>query len=177
MEHAMFAQNPKSLARMAGGLVCLVGLVVLLGWALDLAPLKSVFPGLITMKANTAVNMALCGTALALVSKRAAGATLRWVVATLALAAIVLAALTMGEYLFEWNLGIDQFLFKDEIESAGTFPPGRMSPATAFCFIITVIGLWTESQQFFPPTAASGFVRPRHHADDSGRNGNPGSDL
>src|ERR1700678_4047762 len=116
----MFVPPPKLLARMAGILVCIVGLVVLMGWALDIALLKTVFPGLVTMKANTAVGMVLCGTALALLSGKRCGLTFRFAAAAMALAVVVLAALTLGEYLFAWNVGIDQFLFRDEIITTGT---------------------------------------------------------
>jgi PAS domain S-box-containing protein len=45
-------------------LVVALGMSVLIGWAFDIAALKSVFPGLATMKANTALGMVLCGVAL-----------------------------------------------------------------------------------------------------------------
>jgi PAS domain S-box-containing protein len=143
----MFPPPPKLFARLAGSFVCLLGLVVLMGWALDIAPCKSVFPGLATMKANTAVGLALCGSALALLSGERRWTTRRLTTSTIALAVVILGALTLGEYFFGWNVGIDQFLFRDEIKTIGISQPGRMSPATAFCFILTGIALWTASRQ------------------------------
>jgi len=45
-------------------LVMAIGVTVLIGWAFDIAALKTVFPGLVTMKANTALGMVVCGVAL-----------------------------------------------------------------------------------------------------------------
>ncbi len=120
---------------------------MLLGWAFDIALLKSVFPGLVTMKANTAIGMALGGLALALLSRENIDRPLRLCTAALAVMVITLGAFTLAEYFFGWNLRIDELLFRDAIESAGTSQPGRMSPSTAFCFILVGIALWVASQR------------------------------
>jgi PAS domain S-box-containing protein len=52
------------LALHLGLLAAALGASVLLGWTFDIAALKSVFPGLATMKAPTALGMVLCGVAL-----------------------------------------------------------------------------------------------------------------
>ncbi|WP_185964094.1 PAS domain-containing protein [Flavobacterium gawalongense] len=54
---------------------------------------------------------------------------------------ILIGLLTLGEYLFEINFGIDEFLFKEETRATATSDPGRMSPITAFCFILSGISL------------------------------------
>jgi hypothetical protein len=41
-----------------------VGIVVLIGWWLDIPALKSIFPGLVSMKANTAFAFLLVGMSL-----------------------------------------------------------------------------------------------------------------
>jgi PAS domain S-box-containing protein len=120
-----------------------------LGWALDLPALKSVFQGLATMKANTATGMVLGGTGLALLSRVKAGTPHRFCAAALAMVLAALGALTLGEYFFGWNLGIDELLFRDATQSSVTSRAGRMSPSTAFCFVLAGSALWAASQQIF----------------------------
>jgi protein-S-isoprenylcysteine O-methyltransferase Ste14 len=73
------ATNPRiveklqGFARAASITVVLVGCLVFIGWILDIGILKSVLPGLVTMKANTALCFILAGAALWLL--RTAGET------------------------------------------------------------------------------------------------------
>jgi PAS domain S-box-containing protein len=141
--------------------VVAIGITVLIGWAFHIAVLKSVFPGLVTMKANTATGLLLCGLPLAILSREKVGPSLRFCIAVLAGMAIALGSLTLGEYFFGWNLGIDELLFRDAIESVGTSQPGRMSPSTAFCFVMTGSALEVASQRIllrlrFPIVSALG---------------------
>src|SRR5260370_30309940 len=53
----------KSSAGMVGIGVSLLGAPVLVGWAFDIQALKSVFPGLPTMRANPASGLSLAGIA------------------------------------------------------------------------------------------------------------------
>ena len=62
--HAALA--PRLAALLAGTAAVLVGGVVLIGWALDVAALKSVLPGWVSMKPNAAVAFILAGIAVLL---------------------------------------------------------------------------------------------------------------
>jgi hypothetical protein len=121
----------------------------LLGWALDISSLKSVFQGLAPMKPNTATGLVLGGTALALLSRIKTGTPHRFCAAVLATAIAAFGALTLGEYFFGWNIGIDHLLFRDAIQSSVTSRAGRMSPATAFCLVLAGSALWAASQRMF----------------------------
>ena len=64
--------------RLAGALAVAVGGVALSGWALDIAALKSVLPGWVSMKPNTAVAFILAGFALLLASRERAEVRSQW---------------------------------------------------------------------------------------------------
>ena len=65
------------LSQAANAVVLLVGLLVLVGWILDIPALQAVVPGLATMKPNTAVAFFLAGMALWLFQPRC------WLTATI----------------------------------------------------------------------------------------------
>jgi PAS domain S-box-containing protein len=123
-----------------------LGVSVLLGWVWDSSALKSVFPGLATMKANTAAGLLVCSAALALVSWKESAKGVPFAAAVLAIAVVLLGALTLCEDIFNWNVGIDQWLFHDPAGAVETSKPGRMSPSTAFCFALTGAALLAASR-------------------------------
>src|SRR6476659_5426386 len=62
--HRPIVARLNAFSRGASLFTVLVGLLVLIGWALDSSLLKSVLPTLVTMKVNTALAFVLAGTAL-----------------------------------------------------------------------------------------------------------------
>jgi PAS domain S-box-containing protein len=108
------------------------GLLVLGGWFLDLPTLKSVLPGLATMKANTAVGFVLIGAGVVLLHRAA-----RWPTYGCGLAAALLGTLHVAEYLLGKDLGIDELLVRESSASVLTVFPGRMSLTTAVAFVLT----------------------------------------
>ena len=112
-----------------------LGLVVIIGWYLHSAALVQVLPAFAPMQYNTALGFLLCGSALlALAMKRPT------VVTVLASVAAIIGFLTLIEYLFTTDLGIDQLLMEHDIVVA-TSSPGRMAPNTAFSFLVSGITL------------------------------------
>jgi PAS domain S-box-containing protein len=126
-------------SRIAGAWCLIIGLLALAGWALDIPVFKSVLPGLATMKANTALCFVCAGGALMLLQEKTDTRQKRaGLVLALVMAAISL--LTLGEYAFHINLGLDELVFRDLQTLPANFP-GRMSPGTALCFALASIGL------------------------------------
>jgi diguanylate cyclase (GGDEF)-like protein len=129
----------RSFSSIAAIAVISIGLLVLLSWALGLEGVKSVVPGTPSMKSNTAVCMVLAGVALLLAFRQAPWYLL--IARLCAYAVLVIALLTLSQYLFAYDLGIDQWPFKEPPGSVATYHPGRMSPNTGINFIFDSIAL------------------------------------
>jgi PAS domain S-box-containing protein len=135
-----------------GWLAIAVGLAVIIGWLVDSAWLKGAIGVPITMKANTALCFALAGASLLLVSRP----DLRWRRAGQALGAVlaVLAGLTLSQHIIGWDLGMDQFLFREPLGQPGTASPGRMGVPASLSFLFLGLGLalidWRNSGGQFP---------------------------
>jgi len=138
-----------------------VGLTGLAGWIFDVSLLKSGWPGLVQMKANTAVCLILLGVALGLLRKESKQARTRIFTGQLLAGAVAaIGLMSFGEYLFGWDLGIDQMLFADNlneaIRSAGL---GLMAPLNALNFLLLGLALillsWTTLREVWPSQALS----------------------
>ncbi len=115
-------------------LVALLGLVVIIGWLTSNTLLIQISTQFAPMQFNTALGFLLVGLGLALtiLKYRKLSLISGGVVAMLAL-------LTLGEYIFQVNLGIDELFISHALQGDVLYP-GRMAPNTAFCFLL--IGLY-----------------------------------
>lgn len=120
----------------AGATSILVGLLVLIGWSADIALLKSIAPGLVAMKANTALAFLLSGYSLWIAADRPAGGRSRACGLAAALVVAVVSLLTLSQYALSVDLGIDQLLVRDVPASAANPFPGRMAHVTALDFLL-----------------------------------------
>jgi PAS domain S-box-containing protein len=123
----------------AGGVAVAAGLTVLVGWLLGLDTLKSLVPGVLTMKVNTALAFVLLGLGL-LLCGRAGTSRDRRIAVLPVLAALVLTVLVGSQYLTGQDLGIDQWLFREPPGQVGTVDPNRLSPMTVICFLLVGAG-------------------------------------
>jgi PAS domain S-box-containing protein len=143
-------------------LSALMGALVLCGWLFDAPLLRSVIPGAVQMKANTALGLIACALALwlATMPRAGAGAGARAVAANaLAAGVALLGAATLIQYAFGKDLGIDEFLFLDT-GAAYNQARGRMSPYTAAAFFLlgAAIAALPQPRLSLLVRAASGLV-------------------
>ena len=119
------------LPRVVGVLVMMLGLAILIGWHARLPLLVQLHPTFAPMKYNTALCFLFSGTALLAIGspKR------RWLALLLGSIVAAVGLLTLLEYAFDLDLGIDQLLFQTYIVTQ-TSHPGRMSPVAALVFLL-----------------------------------------
>ncbi|MEG4804698.1 PAS domain S-box protein [Microcoleus sp. ARI1-B5] len=133
----------QSFSKKAGIAVIAIGCTVILGWIFDLQLLKSILPGLASMKANTAICFILGGFSLLLQQRRRAELTTikhqkidKILIFSVSYLIILISLLTLFQYSFNVDLGIDQLLFKDSSTLTALSAPGRMAPNTAAAFLL-----------------------------------------
>ncbi len=122
-------QTYSKLSRFFGGLALLLGVTVLVGWQFDLAALRSVMPGLISMQPPTAVAFLLIGAAICRPRARAFGLLACGLV-------LVASGLSLVEYVTGSANLIDSLFFPQAVLHQAAMPrhPGRMAEGTAVAF-------------------------------------------
>ena len=125
-----------SISRIASITVILIGCMVIFGWMFDIPTLKSVVPGLVTMKANTAFGFILGGTCISLWHRGSRESQSRRVALICAILVVAIGLLTLMQYGFGVNFGIDELFFKESVDAVATATPGRMAPNSALNFLL-----------------------------------------
>lgn len=128
-------------ARVCAIAVAVLGLAVLIGWALNIEALKVLVPGWVSMKANTAFGFFLAGSALLAADRSETAPGWRSIHLLLVTIVTLLGLLTFGEYVFAADFGIDQLLFTSPPELVSMTQPGRMALASTFGFMFTGLAL------------------------------------
>ena len=127
--------------RILGGLAGTIGAVSLLGWVLDVDILKSVVLGQATMKANTAVCFIVSGASLWISCKPSYGRVAHRLAKVSASIVAVAGLMSLSQYVFGVDLGIDQLLFQDTGGAVDLLYPGRMAANTATALMLVGLGL------------------------------------
>jgi len=123
---APFAVVPKA----ASSLGLAVSSLVLLGWTFNIPILQSILPGQPQMVPHTAVAFILASLSLGTLKNKTVVSTV------CALAVILIAVLTISEYVSGRDLGFDKLLFSRRLQISEQSFPGRPSPHTAVDFLL-----------------------------------------
>ncbi len=111
------------------------GLAVLAGWVFDVPALTTLLPGLVSMKANTALSLAFLGLAI---NRSRQESPLTTVFAAIT---ALIGALSLIENAFSVDLGIDEVLFREDAGAVRTSSPGRMALTTALALTCLATGV------------------------------------
>ena len=117
----------KSLCMLAAA----IPLLAAAGWIFKIELLTKIHPALPAMQPNTALALVLSAIAITFTGDNRRSGKGRLVACAIAAVVSFLGLLTLGEYIFSWNLGIDRIFISDTAGAAGRLYPGRLSPQTA----------------------------------------------
>jgi len=127
------------LSRAACYVAALPPLAAGIGWIFDIPALTQITPDLPAMQPNTIAGLIMSAVAIFLLSRKPAKAS---VVVSWVLGAVVflLGLVTLLQYVFGWDLGIDRF-FVSNVPTQIQPHPGRPSPQTSVNFVFLGAGI------------------------------------
>ena len=113
-------------------------MLILLTWNLGSNPIEKIFPGFSLMRPNTAIGLFVLSLAIWIIDKKKSlGLGLTFFV-------LVLSSLTLLQYIFSMDFGIDQLFFKTRVDGNLLLPPGRFAPATGVCFLVISLAIFFD---------------------------------
>jgi PAS domain-containing protein len=140
------AESLRLFSAIAGTAVMIEGGLVLVGWALDIPALESVFTGLGTLKPNTAVAGVLMGFSLWRL-RGGGGRGARRAADSCAVLAALVGLLTLLEYLLGLDFSIDGLLIRASLLIELGARPVRMAPPTAASLLLLGLAMLLSRRQ------------------------------
>lgn len=130
------------MAKIAGMIVIVVGIIVTVGWILDIGALKSLLPQWVTMKFTTALSFIFSGLTLYFAARFYEGRREGLPEIVLPLSALIvflLMATNLGSALLGINTGIDSIFVKEAAGAVKSVAPGRPSIPTMADFVLIAL--------------------------------------
>lgn len=122
-------------AKIIGIVIILTAIAVLVGWRYHIPVLMSISPSRVPMKVNGAICFLLSGFAVLLLANKNLGFIAYTVVAAISMIILLIAGITIIEFVSSVDWGIDQLFIKESSNSLKLLFPGRMSFLTSVDFI------------------------------------------
>src|SRR5690349_21462796 len=119
-----------------------IALLAFAGWLFYIPVLRRPFPGLVSMNPVSSVCFIILGAAFLLFNSKSPNHNKSLTASLFTLLILAIATIKCLDLLFDWNIGIDQILFRDALvhDLVGN-APNRMAPNTAACFLVSSIAL------------------------------------
>ena len=131
--------NKKIIVWLIGTLLILLGIIICLGWILRNPTMVMILPGLLVMPFNAGLSILLCGIGLIVTTEQSK--TAEKIQITIGLFLTLLSSIILSQYLFNFNLGIDQLFVKAWMRDVNPYP-GRLVPNGAISFGLAGIVLF-----------------------------------
>jgi PAS domain S-box-containing protein len=131
------------LSAAAGIFGMMAGLLVLVGWRLEVDWLKRILPDSVPMNPFSALCFILSGFSLLLHARRVGGI----LVNSLALAVSVAGVLKLVSLLLGWRFLPEMALLDAVVRGDGTPESSAMAPNTALCFLLFGAALWVPENK------------------------------
>jgi len=133
------ANRSRLFSRVFAALVFLIGISAVLGWQFEADIFKRINPNLPVIAPNTACSFVFVGLFIFLLSRlKKEKKPTRFFVGFFSILIAILGALTLAEYIFRINLGIDRLFFARKMGESII----RMSPQSAFNFLAVGLALF-----------------------------------
>lgn len=133
----------KSLSEIFSILIIFIGVIILVGWAFDIAVLKSPGSSFSTIKSNVALCFIFIGISLWLLQEKRINNRNVEIVQLLMSITILIGFLTILEHLFSLNFGIDQMIFTEPAGALSASSPNRPGFIAAVNLVLIGIALLT----------------------------------
>jgi hypothetical protein len=137
--HANLVRTLQRSSRLASALVILGGLLVLLGWQLDLRFLQAIGPVDVVMNPLAALLFVLIGSALLLDERNGARGLSRLWLAGCGSVAALCGGLVLMRSVAGWQVGVDEWLFSAKVLNVD--PPDWMAANSALNFLFLGLAL------------------------------------
>ncbi|WP_428329125.1 PAS domain S-box protein [Mucilaginibacter sp.] len=125
-------------------IIITAGTVIMLGWILNIAALKSIFPGFAAMKFNTALCFVLLGITLLVNQNQLKKYNAIAFIGSLFVTTVSL--LTLLQYILHNDTGIDNLILTDHTPQSARYPfPGRMTFNSALNFMLLSLGFLAQN--------------------------------
>jgi signal transduction histidine kinase len=128
-----------ALPSIACGFAICVGVLVLVGWFLNLEPLRLLIPNYVAMNPGTAVLFIFTGVALMGKLRGDSSGSVRFMANFMSAVVVIAAGSEFLELTGHWHSLVDEWLFASKLSGGQFSPPNRMAPNSALNFIL--IGL------------------------------------
>lgn len=124
-----------------------------MGWITGIERLKVLWPGFISVKVNTAIGFLLSGAIILFSHNKEKKKTTELLISIFAIILFLSGLLTLLEYNFNYDFGIDELFFKDSPVTTGTLYPGRQTPLNSLFFLLFGLSFFPYLRRIKQPAA------------------------